>query len=200
MLHGHVAELAARLQPIGRLPAAKRLDLVLGLPLRNSEAATVLLRQMYEPDSTNFHRYLTSQQFTEEFGPTEADYQTLIDYAGSNHFTIVGTHPNRAMLDVNVAVGDVERAFHVAMRVYHHPTEARTFYAPDVEPSLDLAIPVLHISGLDDHAPPRPNVRVEWSDKNAKGKPNAGSGTNGTFMAADLRAAYVPYVSPHILT
>ena len=46
------------------------------------------------------------------------------------------------------------------MHVYQHPTEARTFYAPDAEPSLDLAVPVLGISGLDNYALPRPRLHA----------------------------------------
>ena len=44
------------------------------------------------------------------------------------------------------------------MRVYQHPVEARTFFAPDVEPSLDLDTPVLAISGLDNYVRPRPQM------------------------------------------
>src|SRR6185312_9491069 len=69
---------------------------------------------------------------------------------------ITGLHSNRTLLDVNGSVADVEKTFHLNMRVYQHPKEARTFRAPDVEPSLDLAVPVLSISGLDDFNLPRP--------------------------------------------
>jgi len=54
------------------------------------------------------------------------------------------------LLDVSGPVAEVEKTFHVAMRIYRHPAEARNFHAPDAEPSLDLPIPVLSISGLDD--------------------------------------------------
>src|SRR2546430_13045227 len=35
----------------------------------------------------------------------------------------------------------------VTMQLYPHPTEPRAFYAPNVEPSLDLLVPVMHIGG-----------------------------------------------------
>jgi subtilase family serine protease len=195
LLHGHVPELAVRLRPIGRVAASKRLDLVLGLPLRNQEALATLLQQIYDPASANFRHYLSAPQFAEMFGPTEQEYQSLIDYARSNGFSVAGTHPNRTLLEVNASVGDIESAFHVTMRVYQHPTEARTFYAPDREPSLDFAIPVLHISGLDNHAPPQSNFRVERRDKRGKGTPNIGSGPAGEYMGPDFRAAYAPGVT-----
>ena len=90
------------------------------------------------------------------FGPKEQDYEAIIAFANANGLTVAGKHPNRMLLDVSGSVADVEKAFHVKMLVYPHPTEARTFYAPDVEPSLDLAVPVLRIAGLDNYVVPHP--------------------------------------------
>ena len=194
-LHGQVPEIVARLNPVGRLPATNRLHLVLGLPLRNKEELGSLLEQIYDPKSTNFHRYLVPEQFAERFGPSEVDYQTLVAFARTNGLVVENIHPNRTLLDVMASVGEIERTLHVTMRVYQHPTEARTFYAPDVEPSLNLTIPVLQISGLDDYAPPRSSIRVKSFDKLGGPTENFGSGTNGWYMGNDFRAAYAPGVS-----
>ena len=94
------------------------------------------------------------------------------------------------LLDVKASVADIERVFHVTMRVYQHPTEARTFFAPDVEPSLDLSIPVLHISGLDSYIIPHRVTRPN-TERAANGTPT-GSGPSGTFLAQDIRTAYMP--------
>lgn len=55
-------------------------------------------------------------------------------------------------------MADIEKAFQVTLGVYQHPREARTFYAPEAEPSLDLAVPVLHISGLDKRVSSAPTI------------------------------------------
>ncbi|MGA2869753.1 MAG: immunoglobulin domain-containing protein, partial [Verrucomicrobiota bacterium] len=73
-----------------------------------------------------------------------------------------------------------------------HPTENRTFYAPAVEPSLNLSVPILHISGLDNYELPRPHLVANHLTKGQNALPNAGSGPNGTYMGKDFRAAYVP--------
>ena len=115
-----------------------------------------LIQELYDPASTNYHRYLTPEQFAERFGPTEADYQKLMAFAKANHLAVTATHPNRTLLDVKGSVADIETVCQVNLRQYQHPTEARTFYAPDAEPSLDLDIPVLAISGLDNYLIPHP--------------------------------------------
>ena len=53
-------------------------------------------------------------------------------------------------------VAQMEKAFQVSMNVYRHPTEARTFFSPDREPSLNLSVPVARISGLNNFSIPRP--------------------------------------------
>ena len=104
----------------------------------------------------------------------------MIAFAQAHGLKVTATHPNRVLLDVNGPVTAVEKAFHVTLRVYPHPTEQRTFFAPDVEPSLDLTVPVLHISGLDNFALPQPRLqatRLNTLPKSAL--PNAGSGPSG---------------------
>ncbi|MGO9246666.1 MAG: PKD domain-containing protein [Verrucomicrobiia bacterium] len=198
ILRGHAPDAITKLnlQPVDRLPSTNRLYLAIGLPLRNRESLDNLIHQIYDPASPNYHHYLTPEQFTEMFGPTPRDYQAVIDFARSHGFTIAATHPNRVLLDVNASVADVERAFHVTMRVYRHPTEARTFYAPDTEPSIDLAVPILDISGLDNYIIPHPmSLKPTPLTQRANATPAAGSGLGGTYMGSDFRAAYVPGVS-----
>jgi uncharacterized repeat protein (TIGR01451 family) len=192
VLHGHVPAAVLRLLPVGRLSSAARLKVAIGLPLRNQEALSALLQDIYDPASANYHRYLTPEQFTEMFGPTEQDYQAVVAFALTKGLTVTATHPNRVVLDVEGAVTDIEKAFNVTMRVYQHPREARTFHAPDVEPSLDLAIPILHISGLDDYSLPHPNLKLKPLTQTANATPNAGSGPGGAYRGNDFRAAYVP--------
>lgn len=189
-LPGHIPQAARRLVPIGRENASDRLKLAIGLPLRNQDELTNLLQQLYDPASTNYHHYLTPEEFTARFGPTEEDYRALVQYAERNGFTVTATHPNRVVLDVDASVADIERALHVEMRTYQHPTEARLFHAPSAEPTLDLAVPVLHISGLDNYSIPHPNSKPRPASVEANATPKAGSGPGGAYRGGDFRAAY----------
>src|ERR1035441_9841774 len=66
VLHGHVPAVVPHMQSRARLNPSNRIDLAIGLPLRNREALTNLLAQLYDPASTNFHHYLTPEQFRSE--------------------------------------------------------------------------------------------------------------------------------------
>lgn len=190
LLGGHVPAVVRHLTPVGRLAATNRLDLAIGLPLRNQAALRVFLKELYDPASTNFHHYLTPEQFTARFSPTEQDYQAVIDFARANGLAVTHTHGNRVLLDVTGKVVDIEKAFHITLRTYRHPTEPRNFFAPDTEPSVVEDVPVLDISGLSDYGKPRPFLHARPSSGLAQ--PAAGSGPNGGYIGTDFRTAYVP--------
>ncbi len=197
VLPGHVPAAVEQfqLQATGRLPVTNQLRLAIGLPLRKQAALNELLQQLYDPRSANFHKFLTPEQFTEQFGPTEQDYQAVIQFAEGNGLTVAGTHPNRVVLDVEGGVADIERAFQVTLRLHRHPTENRVFYAPDIEPSAPMNLPVLSVSGLDNFALPHPkNIPLETETSNGA-MPKSGSGSGGTYAGRDFRAAYVPGVT-----
>ncbi|MGD1087005.1 MAG: protease pro-enzyme activation domain-containing protein, partial [Verrucomicrobiota bacterium] len=154
LLSGHLPAAAKVLTPLGRLPEESRLALAISLPLRNPDQLAARLRQIYDPASPLFRHYLTPEEFTEMFGPTKEDYESLAAFARNSGLEVTATHPNRTLLDVRGSVADIQKALHLRINRYQHPTENRGFFAPDQEPSLDLAVPVLHIAGLDDfHRP-----------------------------------------------
>ena len=197
VVSGQVPAAVARfnLQPTGELPATRSLQLAISLPLRNEAALDDLLRQIYDPASPRFHQYLTPAQFAEQFGPTLEDYQAVIDFAKVNGLTVTGTHPNRVVLEVSGSVANIERAFHVTLHTYRHPREARDFYAPDVEASMDLAVPILQVGGLNNFSLPQSSLKVEAITPGTAAAPSSGSGPGNTYMGNDFRAAYVPGVS-----
>jgi hypothetical protein len=195
-LPGHRPWITRSLAPLGSLPDTNRLTLAIGLPLRNTAALSNLLQQLYDPRSPNYHHYLTPKQFTEQFGPTEQDYQAVIHFARTNGFTILRTTSNRTLLDVSARVPDVERAFHVRMQTYQHPAEARQFYAPDTEPAVDASLPILAIAGLNNYVLPRPLYKKFSSYGATPGNSMAtGSSPSGSYWGNDFRNAYAPGVT-----
>ena len=175
----------------GQLSATQNMRLVISLPLRNQDQLDQLLTDLYDPNSPSYRQFLTVEQFTEQFGPTKAEYDAAINFARENGLTVEGTSPNRLNLRVSGTVASVEAAFHVSLGIYQHPTENRKFYAPDREPTTNLTFPLWHISGLDNSAIPQPagldrNPASSGSSSNA----TTGSGASASFVGSDMRAAY----------
>ena len=189
VLKGHVPPVVAQLAPLGRVAGTNQLRLSIGLNLRDQDALNQLMRDLYDPASPVFHKYLTPKQFARQFGPTEEEYQAVKDYARSNGLVVTGTHASRLVLEVAGGAADIERAFQVRLRTYRHPTENRIFYAPEAEPSVPTNLPVADLWGLSDYG--RPRSLLHRMDL-AKATPFSGSGSDGLYLAKDLRNAYVP--------
>src|SRR5262249_42628984 len=141
----HRPSIISHLQPNGRLPATHRLTLSIGLLLRNAASLDQLLRDLYNPTSERFRQYLTADEFAREFGPLESDYEAVVAFAEARGFEVIATHSNRTLVTVRASVADVERALNVKMQTYPHPLEQRSFYAPDAEPRIDQALPILRV-------------------------------------------------------
>lgn len=179
---------------LGRYPGSARMNVAIGLPLRDKVGLQAFIDALYDPASPVYKSYLTPDQFTAKFGASAADYQKAADFARSSGLTVTATTPNRMIVDVTGSVADFERVFHFTMRTYRHPSEPRQFHAPDVAPSVPLDVPILDLMGLDDYMPPR--RMVAKTERPGSGHTDiTGSGPNGSFQAKDLRAAYVPGVA-----
>ncbi len=187
VLSRHVPDPVARhLAALAGAPgAAQTIALAVSLPLRHEAELDDLLRQIYDPASPDYRHYLSVRDFTSRFGPVQADYDTAARFFTAAGLRVSGLSANHYLMDVEGSVADVERVFHVKLGLYRHPAQARLFMAPDREPSLDLAVPVSHVTGLDDYVLPAP--RVTHADIAAS---TSGSGPGGDFIGSDVRAAY----------
>jgi len=193
LLTRHVREVTmnGQARSVGRLPGTQSMRLVLALPLRNQAELDKFLQELYDPSSPSYRHFLTVKEFTARFGPTQEDYDAVIRFAETSGLKIVGTSRNRLNVDVTGSVATIEQTLHVTLGLYQHPTENRTFYAPDREPTPDLSVQLWHIAGLDNYSIPRPALRRRDPD-DVRARPNAtiGSGPDFSFLGSDMRAAY----------
>ncbi|MGB6385274.1 MAG: protease pro-enzyme activation domain-containing protein [Terriglobales bacterium] len=190
LLTRHVREATVNGQALstGRLPASQSMRFDVVLALRHQPELENFLQELYDPSSSEYRHYVTVPEFTERFGPSQEDYNAVISFAKANGFTVVGGSRDAFDVQLKGTVASVEKAFHVTLGVYQHPTENRTFFAPDREPTVDLPFQLWHISGLDNYSIPRPAL----AHSNLKAKSNAvkGSCPGSSYCGSDMRAAY----------
>ena len=185
-------------QQVGRLPQTQELSLDIVLPLRDEAALEDFLAEVYNPRSSSYRHFLTVSEFTEKFGPTVGDYEAVVKCAKSNGLTVTGGSRDGMEVQVKGPVSAIEKAFHVSMMSYQHPSENRTFFGPDREPTTSLGFSLWHISGLDNYSIPHP-LFVKKSDyamahgidaKVVVSHATTGSGPSASFLGSDMRAAY----------
>jgi len=200
MLTRHVRDVVTRgeAQPVGRLASSQTMSLNIVLPLGDPAGLETFLSEVYDPNSSSFHKFLTPTEFTAKFGPSQAQYDAVVQFAVSNGFTVIGGSRDAMDVQVKGPVSAVESAFHVQMMTYQHPTENRIFYAPNAEPTTDLSFSLWHVSGLDNYSIPH-RLLESRSDyaaahgieaKDAVSHATTGSGPSASFLGSDMRAAY----------
>ncbi len=200
LLTRHVREAVVngQAQLIGQLPATETLRFDIVLPLRDRAGLQNFVQEVQDPASASYHQFLTPQEVTARFGPSQANWDALVAFAKASGFDIVGGTRDGRDLQLTGTVANIEKAFHVNMGLYRDPTEDRTFFAIDREPTVDLPFQLWHITGLDNDSRPHP-LYVKKSDyAKAHGidpdkvvsNATTGSGPSASFLGSDMRAAY----------
>ena len=186
--HVREATLNGQAPLVGRLPVTQSMQIDVVLALRHQPELEDFLKELYDPLSSSYRHFVTPSEFTARFGPSQEDYDAVVGFAKANGFTVLGGSRDSMELQLKGSVAVIEKAFHVTMGVYQHPTENRTFYAPDREPTADLPFQLWHISGLDNYSIPRP--ALVHSDFQVKSETVKGSCPGSTYCGSDMRAAY----------
>jgi kumamolisin len=154
-LSGHVPSKAvSEAVLLKSLDATTDLPMTFILPLRNTEALEELIQRIYDPaDQQHYGKYLTPEEFAEQFAPTQEDYDHVVAYAKSLGLSVTGTHSNRTLLNVSGPKESIESAFNLRLHSYQKPN-GRTFYAPDNDPEVPGSVAsIIHgVVGLDNHA------------------------------------------------
>jgi subtilase family serine protease len=196
--HVRDAVVNGQAQLVGKLPATQTLRFDIVLPLRDRAGLQNFVQEVQDPTSPSYHQFLTPQEVTARFGPSQEDWDALVAFAKASGFEIINGTREERDLRLTGTVANIQKAFHVTLGNYHDLTEDRTFFAVDREPTVDLPFQLWHITGLDNDSKPHP-LYVKKSDyAKAHGidpdkvVPNAttGSGPSASFLGSDMRAAY----------
>jgi subtilase family serine protease len=186
-------------QPMAQMSRNQLMSLDLVLPLGDSAGLESFLADLYDPASPNFHHFLTVSEFTARFGPTQEQYEAVLQFAKVNGLAVTGGSRDGMDVQVKGSVAAIEKAFHV--RMAHYPRtngEAGTYYAPDREPTTDLPFNLWHVSGMDNYSIPHARLARRSDFAASRGieaeavvnHATTGSGPQASFLGSDMRAAY----------
>jgi kumamolisin len=190
LLTHHVRSLVLNGQApfVGKLPANQTMHIDIVMAVRDQAGLDRFLQDVYDRSSSSYRQFLTVEQFTQRFGPSQADYEALLRFASSNGLTMTGGSRDAMDVQFKASVGSIETAFHINMGVYHDSNANRDFYSPDREPSVDLPFQLWHITGLDNYSIPHP--LISRRPPGVKPPATTGSCPSQSFCGSDMRAAY----------
>jgi len=183
-LAGHVPAAIRTAIRVSALSGDKQLFLFIALPIRNAESLRTEIQAVSDPRNPQYRHYLTPAQFAAQYGAAENDYAAVIGFARANGLNVLRTYESRQGLNVSASVETIEKVFHIVLYNYRRD-DGSTFFSIDREPSVDLNVPILHISGLDNSTKPHPTFRVAHNPSFLNG-----SAPGGTYGPSDLARAY----------
>ena len=98
-----------------------------------------LLDDQQNKSSANYHAWLTPAQFGQQFGPSDADIQTVTNWLQSHGFQITKVTAGRTLIEFSGNAAQVRSAFHTEIHKYLVNGEARMANASDPEIPAALA-------------------------------------------------------------
>ncbi len=151
-LSGNTHPLARPQFDLGTAPASlpmQRMLLVLKRGLEQEAALERFMDDQQDKNSPSYHKWLTPEQFGQQFGPTDADLQTITAWLQSHGFQ-VGSTKGRTVLEFSGSASQVQEAFHTSIHKYIVNGEQHWANASD--PSIPTALmpAVAGIASLND--------------------------------------------------
>ncbi len=136
-------------QLLGQYDPAQKLRLVFGLQPPHSQEEEQFLRDLQDPDSPLFHKYLSAEEWNERFAPSVQDEQAVVDWATTNGLAVTQRYPNRLLIDVEAPVALIESAF--AVKINRYQFNSKEVFSNDRDPSIPASLAgIVHsLNGLN---------------------------------------------------
>ena len=173
-----------------------RMLLVLQRSPEQQAALSKFMEEQQSKDSPNFHKWLTPQQFGAQFGPADADIQTVTAWLTRQGFQKIKLGAGRTTIEFSGNVGQVRNAFHTEIHRYFVKGEMRQ--ANSADPQIPAALTPVVAGIVTLHNFPRKSFRHSAGafTRTADGRivPQfTGTDSSGTFYAvgpADFAKIY----------
>lgn len=135
---------------VAALPGQTRLNLSIGLKVRDPNGLAAFVRAVDKPGSPQFHHFLTPSQFVASYAPTAAQVSAVVAYLKSQGFTHVTATSNRLYVNAQGTASQAERAFNTQIEQYVQFRRRVYANTTAVEVPSRLSGTVLSVLGLND--------------------------------------------------
>ncbi len=127
------------------------LRLTVGLQPPHMDEERKFLADVQTKGSPVFHHFLSAEEWTKRFDPSEQDEQAVVDWAKSQGLNVTHRFANRLIVDVEGPSATIEKAFGVTINEYQAGT--RSFFSADRDPEIPshLTSVIQSVGGLNNY-------------------------------------------------
>ena len=155
-LEGNTRPEARAANDAGAAPDGLAMDHML-LQMRRSteqeQAADALIRQLHDPQSPNYHKWITPAQYAQAYGAAQQDLDTVTGWLRAQGFTVHSIYPNGMTIDFSGNAGQVARAFHTSIHYVNAGGRRHVANMSDPQIPAALAPAVAGVLSLHDFQP-----------------------------------------------
>lgn len=90
----------------------EHLQLLLKRPADREAALEQLMQQQQAKGSPNYRKWLTAEQFGQQYGPSQLDIDAVTGWLKSHGFSVNQVYPSGLLIDFSGTAGQVRSAFH----------------------------------------------------------------------------------------
>lgn len=201
---------ATSVNDLGRASADIRMErMILVLKPDNTQQGMLgrLINRQHDRQSTDYHRWLSPEQYGAQFGADATDIKIISDWLRSKGFNVGTAGKGKQWIEFSGTSSQVERAFHTEMHRYLVGGEVHLANASDVSLPVALAPAVHGVLSLHDFRT-KPalghQINVHRDPETGKLTPDyTGVNSNGTFQVVvpgDYARIYntMPLLNSHI--
>jgi kumamolisin len=145
-------------------PSAAQVSVTIVLKLSDQNEAEDLLKSLNTPGSSQYHQFLTADQFAERFAPAQGDVAKVVASLAS--YGLVVEQTTALTLKATGLPADLERAFGVSLHSYEMPAHdgvpGYTYHAPLSAATIpeEISASVAGVVGLDSRASFFPHTKA----------------------------------------
>lgn len=140
----------------GPLSANVQFDHMLMILKRPAALETELeqfIANLHNPSSASYHKWLSSAQFGETYGPATSDVAAVTSWLESEGFAVNVVYANNVIIDFSGTSSQVEAAFHTSIHNYEVNGESHIANASDPQIPAALGQIVAGVVSLHDFRP-----------------------------------------------
>ena len=118
--------------------ALQRIQVLLQRSPAQETALQQMIQDMHTPGTAGYHKWLTPEQFGQQFGPSDADVATLTAWLAKQGFTVTKVNAGKQTLEMSGSVAQFRTAFHTQIHKYR--VNGELHYANASDPQIPAAL------------------------------------------------------------
>lgn len=141
VLKGNVHPLARPQFEVATAPPDLPMERMLLVLKRSPEQETALLKLLddqQDKSSPQFHKWVTPEQFGQQFGPADSDIQAVTSWLQGHGFEVAQVSKGRTLIEFSGTAAQVQEAFHTPIQKYM--VEGKAHWANASNPEIPGAL------------------------------------------------------------